>query len=240
MHRTEGQAQASQGAMTSLTVLELFTGIGGSAWGYHLAGFNVIGSDWADFSAKYPRPMKWGGTMPWQEALDRYAGVVDLLHASPPCQFASGMCDSRPGLAETYPNLIPAVREAFEDTGLPYVIENVEKARPWLKDPVMTCGWTMGRDLYQHHLWESNLPLRQEPHRRHVTRASKAGHFEPGTFISVAGHCAPIAEARRVMEITWGNREELAEAVPPYMAQFIGEWAASCLSLRRFAEVILK
>ena len=210
----------AQGRFTSL---ELFCGIGGTAWGLHLAGFNVIGSDIVDFSKVFPAPMTWGGAMDWEEALDKFAGQADLLTAGPPCQFASGMCDSRPGLAETYPNLIGPVREAFQATGKPYVIENVHKAGPWLQDPIMTCGWTMGRDIYQHHLWEANFPLKEEPHRKHVTRASKAGHWEPGTFVSVAGHCAPMAECRRVMEIGWGNRDGLAEAVPPYM---VSEWIA--------------
>ena len=69
----------------------------------------------------------------------------DVIWASPPCQHYSGLSSSRPGLAESYPDLIGATRELLIETGLPYVIENVEKARPWLKDPVMLCGFMHGR-----------------------------------------------------------------------------------------------
>lgn len=203
-----------------MKVLDLFCGQGGAAAGYAAAGLHPVGIDSDPEMLKhYPYEHY---LMDWRAGVEKFGGEVDLIHASPPCQFASGMCDSRPGLSGTYPNLIGPVRAVFEATGKPWVIENVARAWPWMKDPIITCGWTMGRDLYQHHLWEASFPLVEQPHRKHVTRASRAGHWEPGTFISVAGNCAPIAEIRRVMEIDWGNRHGLAEAVPPYMSEYIG------------------
>lgn len=49
-----------------------------------------------------------------------------------------------------------------------------------------------------------------------------AGHWKPGTAISVAGHVGSVALARQVMEIAWTTRSELAEAVPPFYTEFIG------------------
>jgi DNA (cytosine-5)-methyltransferase 1 len=54
----------------------------------------------------------------------------------------------------------------------------------------------------------------------HPLPASRAGHWEPGTAISVAGHVGNVKLAREVMEIGWTTREELAEAVPPYFAEY--------------------
>ena len=216
---------------TKPTVLETFTCIGGSALGYAKAGFRVLGVDYEDYSIPFnkgalqapePADMVWAGVLQWDEALDKYIDQVDVLHASPPCQHYSRMSGSRPGLSETYPDMVAAVRTAFQATGKPWVIENVENSP--LDPHITTCGWTMGREVYQHHWWEvgGGLHLVEQPHRKHVTPASKAGHWVPGTFVSVAGHCSPIELCRRVMEIDWCNRDGLAEACPPYMAEFIG------------------
>jgi DNA (cytosine-5)-methyltransferase 1 len=79
-----------------------------------------------------------------------------------------------------------------------------------------------GLELYRHRLFESNIPLHAPDHPAHLTPASKAGHWTPGTVMSVAGHCAPIAKAREVMGIDWMNRAELGEAIPPAYSHFIG------------------
>jgi DNA (cytosine-5)-methyltransferase 1 len=71
-------------------------------------------------------------------------------------------------------------------------------------------------------LFESNFLLPQPPHPKHVIPASKAGHWKPGTVMSVSGHIAPIAKAREIMGIDWTNREELAEAIPPAYTKFVG------------------
>jgi DNA (cytosine-5)-methyltransferase 1 len=79
-----------------------------------------------------------------------------------------------------------------------------------------------GLELYRHRLFESNIHLNVPLHPEHVKPASKAGHWKPGTVMSISGHIAPIAKAREVMGIDWCNREELAEAIPPAYTEFIG------------------
>ncbi|MCT6971865.1 hypothetical protein, partial [Salmonella enterica] len=76
---------------------------------------------------------------------------------------------------------------------------------------------------YRHRVFESNVFLWQPDHPRHVVKASKAGHWEPGTYISVSGNCSPIALAREVMDIDWMNRNELGESIPPYFTEHIGQ-----------------
>jgi DNA (cytosine-5)-methyltransferase 1 len=207
-----------------MILLDLFSGAGGAAMGYNLAGFEVIGVDVT------PQPH-----FPFQfmkgDALDVLVRCdlrgIDVIHASPPCQHYSKMSNCRPGLSEDYPDLIGPVRELLQASGKPYIIENVEGSP--LRNPTMLCGWAFGRDIYRHRFFESNVPLQAPRHRRHDTRASRAGHWEPGTFISISGHCGPVALARKEMEMDWTTIDELVEAVPPYYTEYLGHQVMKAL-----------
>lgn len=213
-------------------LLDLYCGAGGAAVGYRRAGFKIVGID------IHPQPH-----YPFEfhqlDALEALSQIVinqrvnqmkpghtwprryDAIHASPPCQRHSRMSNCRPGLADDYPALIEPTRELLRETGLPYVIENVEGSP--LIDPVMLCAGMFGRDeLVRHRLFETNWPLTGPPHRPHTLPTSRAGHWEPGTAMSISGHIAPIAMARELMDIDWTTREELAEAIPPYYTEFVG------------------
>ncbi len=206
--------------MTAPRLLDLFCGAGGAAMGYAWAGFEVVGVDIA------PQP-RYPFTFIQADALEYFDGLgiwgltdFDAIHASPPCQRYSAMSTARPGLALEYPDLIEPVRERLVATGLPYVIENVPGA-PML-DPVVLCGQMFGLALYRHRLFESSTRLTAPVHPKHVTPASRAGHWEPGTIISVAGNFAPVAEGRRAMGIEWMNRSEMAESIPPAFTEHVG------------------
>lgn len=192
-------------------------GAGGSSFGYWLARFLPDGVDIVP-QPNYPFRFFQGDAV---EFLERHACEYDLIAASPPCQRYSRMSKCRPGLAETYPDLIGPWREAIQATGLPYVIENVYGAP--LNNPVMLCTASFdGRETYRHRFFESNILLTVPPHPEHTVRASRAGHWEPGTYISIAGHCSPMWKAREAMGIDWCTREELKEAVPPCFTEYIG------------------
>lgn len=208
-------------------LLDLYCGAGGAAVGYHRAGFDIVGVD-IEPQPHYPYEFH---QMDAFEALEQLlSGKVngwrggprgfDAIHASPPCQRHSRMSTCRPGLAESYENLIGPTRELLDEVALPYVIENVEGAP--LKNPIMLCGFMFGRELYRHRLFEANWDITQPDHVKHTMPTSKAGHWVPGTVMSIAGHIAPIKHAREVMEIDWTNREELAEAIPPYYTEYVG------------------
>ena len=112
--------------------------------------------------------------------------------------------------------------------GGPWVIENVAGSGLPIQDDllgangVLLCGTMFGRELYRHRLFESSIPLPPPHHPRHDKPASKAGHWRPGTVISVAGHCSPIDLAQDVMGIDWMTRDELGESIPPYYTEYIG------------------
>lgn len=196
-------------------LLDLCCGAGLISKGYHEAGFDVFGVDIAP-QKHYPYEFRQDDAIEflrWQWTSGRVY-QYDAIHASPPCQRHSRMSNCRPGLSSMYDDLIDDLRVMLAGIGLPYVIENVEGSP--LRDPVMLCGFMFGRELYRHRLFETNWPLSQPDHPEHTIPASKAGHWVPGTVMSVAGHVAPMWKAREVMECDWTTRDELVEGVPPY------------------------
>lgn len=199
-----------------MRLLDLFCGAGGAAMGYHRAGWDVVGVDIAP-QPRYPFEFHQADALHW--ALEHW-GEFDAIHASPPCQRFSAMSNCRPGLSDEYPDFIAATRALCELTGLGYVIENVPGSP--LRADVELCGHMFGRELYRHRIFEANMPLTQPVHSKHTLPASKAGHWKPGTVMSISGHVSPIAKAREVMGISWMTRDELAESIPPVYTHYIG------------------
>lgn len=218
-------------------LLDLCSGAGGAAVGYDAIGFDVVGVDIAP-QPRYPFEFRQADALEFLEWIhvacsSTCSDGYHAIHASPPCQPDSAMSSCRPGLAETYERLIEPLRERLQATGLPYVIENVVGAA--LIEPTMLCGRMFGRDLYRHRLFETNFDLPQPPHPEHLIPASKAGHWTPGTVMSVAGHVAPIAHARLIMDMDWSTREELVEAIPPYFTEYVGRHLLTAVEQRKAA-----
>lgn len=188
--------------------------------GYHRAGFEVVGVD------IHPMP-RYPFEFHRADALEFPLDGFDAIHASPPCQRYSAMSTCRPGLVDGYPDYIGMVRARLRASGVPWVIENVPGAP--LRNPAVLCGQMFGLRLYRHRLFETSFLLFELPHPRHVVPASRAGHWQPGTIMSVAGHIAPIAEARAAMGIGWMNRAELGEAIPPAYTEYIGAQLAAAV-----------
>ncbi len=201
--------------------LDLFCGAGGATKGLQRAGFHVTGID----IKRQPRYC--GDAFIQGDATNKPVDLkaFDFIWASPPCQRHSRMSGCRAGLSDSYPDLIGHIREILQASGAPFVIENVPGAP--LRNPITLCGAMFYRDTYRHRIFEwSGFDLWWPPHVQHTVPASKAGHWKPGTFVSVAGHCSPIDKCREVMGIDWMNREELAEAIPPDYSEFIAEQLA--------------
>jgi DNA (cytosine-5)-methyltransferase 1 len=222
--------------MSRPLLLDLFCGGGGAGMGYHRAGFDVIGADLAP-QPNYPFEFLQADALAL--LADReFMAQFSAVHASPPCQRKSRMTNCRPGLAAEYPNLVEPVRGLLTAWGGPWVIENVEGAGLPGQDDlfgahgVMLCGTMFGRALYRHRWFRASFPLRAPGHPRHLLPASKAGHWRPGTVISVEGHCSPIELAREVMGIDWMSRDELAESIPPAFTEYLGGFLIDALAER--------
>jgi DNA (cytosine-5)-methyltransferase 1 len=203
-------------------LLDLFCGAGGAAMGYHRAGFDVVGVD-IDPQPRYPFEFHQADAMTWP--LDGFAAIG----ASPPCQRYSDLA-RRNGNGHEWPDYIPAVREALERSGLPWVIENVEGAP--LRDPVVLCGTMFpGLRVIRHRLFESNMPLVAPPHPPHplvFTHDKRKAHYgrldQSTSFVQVTGGGnATVANKAAAMGIDWMTGAELNEAIPPAYTELIGQ-----------------
>lgn len=225
-------------------ILDLFCGAGGAAKGYTDAGFEVVGVDisrqphypyefiqrdaltfvellFDPFSAD--RPPEWDLKAPY------LLQDFDAIHASPPCQAYSDTAVLH--RERDYPKLIEPTRKLLRETGLPYVIENVESAP--LIDPVTLCATNFDGtlvevfgQLYQlqrHRGFETNWPLLGHGACVHLFKTFPVyGHGTPGNMPWFTG--APMARlARQVMKTPWMTRDEFTEAIPPYYTKFVGK-----------------
>lgn len=229
-------------------------GAGGAARGYARAGFEVHG---VDNNLRLKNDYLQSGAVSFRcaDILDvladlDYVRQFDVISVSPPCQGYSTMVNCRPGLAQRYPRLIAPVRELLRAAHVPYIIENVSGARCWLRNPVVLCGTMFSRRVYRHRLFESGggvwlaapppdpapvvVGKQLQPNRDcgwvHPVPAARAGHWEPGRYVSVSGHerRGPVNEA---MDIHWmRNRDDVAEAIPPYFTEFLARQVLEQLS----------
>lgn len=137
--------------MSKPILLDTFCKAGGAGMGYHLAGFEVVGVD-IEPQKHYPFEFHKADAL---EFIAQHGHEFDVIHASPPCQFGS---EATPMAARAnHENLIPATREALKHAGRPYVIENVENVRVWLKNPVMLCGSMFNLPVWRHRYFELSL-----------------------------------------------------------------------------------
>lgn len=200
-------------------LLDLFCCQGGASAGYAAAGFDVFGVDLVPQS-RYPYLFTQDDAVRYlKRRVDRLGRWFAAVHASPPCQ-AHTKAQRLQG--QNHPELIEPIRNLLEQTGLPYVIENVEGAP--LEDPVMLCGTMFGLRLYRHRLFETNWPLTAPLHGQHYLRQVKMGR-SPGAqdILQPVGNFAGVAEAREAMGMPWASRDGLREAIPPAYTEFVGQ-----------------
>lgn len=220
-------------------LLDLYCCAGGASWGYHMAGFEVVGVDIAK-QPRYPLPFIRADVLDMDP---RFLATFDLIHASPPCQFAT-LLKHAPGGKE-HPNLIPPTRALLKASGRPYIIENVEPARPHLIHPITLCGSMFGLgtddcELRRHRLFEAtfHIPSTELFLCNHSplpvigvygghARKRSAKHGGRGTKdVWKCGHKAAASEA---MGIDWATLNELSEAIPPAYTNYLGAWARALI-----------
>jgi DNA (cytosine-5)-methyltransferase 1 len=224
-------------------LLDLMCGAGGATRGYQRAGFHVTGVDIA------PQPNYCGDEFVQADVLDflhpdQRRLDFDAVHASPPCQFATDYI--RTGRVRPSPNLIPPTRQLLEGTGLPYVIENVERALAELVDPVMMCGSGFGLDVQRHRLFETTFPFmapgcshgRWESDRfpggRSRERTGTSRGLVRGT-VEVGSWDIPLEVQQEAMGIDWMTVSELSQAIPPAYTTQIGEYLLAELDAKAAA-----
>jgi DNA (cytosine-5)-methyltransferase 1 len=220
----QGEAGRTWDAAVKPRLLDLFCGAGGAAMGYHRAGFEVVGIDIRN-QPHYPFAFHLGDALEWLS--EGYGTGFDAIHASPPCQAFTAY--RRTCNVGEYPDLVAQTRELLQETGLPYVIENVEGAP--LIGPVLICGsmFDPAMDIRRHRLFEANWPL--EPPMwpcRHKLQAparfksSSTRRPNSRKTIEIGSWDEPLARQQAAMGIDWSTLEELSEAIPPAYTEFIG------------------
>lgn len=214
-------------------LLDLFSGSGGCAKGYHDVGFEVVGVDIVN-RPNYPYEFIKADALEILKDVE-FISQFDAIHASPPCQnysklkYLSGNVEK---WEEEHVDLIAPTRELLIKTGKPYVIENVENSP--LINPIKLCG-SQFENMYTQRprLFESNIPLRKPdaPVVRHKTLKLGQGIAEDG-YITVAGTRPPKGMNEVQMKlyygfalggIDWMSLEELTQAIPPCYTEFVGK-----------------
>lgn len=214
-------------------VLDLFCGAGGAAMGYSRAGFEVVGMDIVP-QPNYPFEFHQGDALDVLESFGSEVAVCDAIHASPPCQFATDY-KRRPGYVKPSSNLIPATRELLQESGLPYVIENVLRAHSHLRQPVAICGVSLSLDVRRHRLFETNFPLLVPPcscgnwkEKRFPGATNRAENSR--RTVEVGVWRIPLEDQLAAMGVDWMTREELSQAIPPSYTELIGHQLMQHLS----------
>lgn len=214
-------------------LLDLFCGGGGgSAMGYHRAGFEVVGVD----SSPQPHyPFEFvqidalqvlrGHWHPLEMLTD--LDLFDAIHASPPCQTFTAYRRRGGGVGDAYLDLIAPVRALLQETELPWVLENVAGAP--LETPVKLCGsmFAPALDVQRHRYFESNIPLTAPGpcrHDRWAPRFPAATNRRPMSrrTVEVGVWRIPLDVQQRAMGIDWLDLEELSEAIPPAYTEHLG------------------
>jgi DNA (cytosine-5)-methyltransferase 1 len=225
--------------MSELIALDLFCGAGGATRGLQHAGFRVVGVDIR------PQPRYCGDVFIQADAMTFDVEGFDFVWASPPCQKYTAL-KTVWNYKDIHPDLIEPVREKLTQSGIPFVIENVEGAP--LLHPIRLCGtgFNLGvtvydgwRQLRRHRLFESNLPLDgigcahsgatigiYGDHAR--DRRRKPGLRDRGTDFADSDK---LNLGMAAMRMDWvGRWKELCEAIPPAYSEFIGRQIVGMIS----------
>lgn len=226
----------------ALIVLDAFCGEGGAGYGYSLAGDGtlVIGVDNdAARLARYPFPAVLGDAI---ESILILGPLVDLQHGSPTCTGYSRGTAAIPDRLDRYDRLIGVTRAAMQETGTPYVIENVADARPEMVGPVMLC-WSMFHDpgsvidtdgtpltMRRHRLFETSFPIEAPRPCRHPRGVQVAGayggarrdawearHVRRGGYVP-----ASLDVLRALTGLPWATERGTFLSIPPAYTEHIG------------------
>lgn len=222
-------------------LLDLFCGAGGAGHGYVQSGWEVVG---VDISPQPHYPYKFVqadalDVLKWPHHYHADWQHFDAIHAAPPCQHFTAYGRSVKDIKDRYEDLLAPTRELIQQTGLPYVIENVVGAP--LQDPLLLCGSMFDLEIQRHRLFETNWlvdppmwPCRhgiwgpnRYPGGRWKTRAEKNPSVTPSTPVrnsmEIGRWNIKLSQQKQAMGIDWKvDVRELSEAIPPAYTEFIG------------------
>lgn len=225
------------GKECAMKLLDLFCGGGGTAMGFHRAGFDeIVGIDIKP-QKRYPFEFVQGDAL---EYLAKYGYLFDLIVAGPPCQAYSV---TRAIHKNKHPELIDETRRLLIASGKPYVIENVPGAP--LINPLMLCGTMFGLGVIRHRLFECSPVIWFPPMQcNHNGKAQALNQIHEGRraykwikdtykFISISGHSFSPQDGAEAIDIDWMTRDELSQAIPPAYTEFVGNEMIKMLKVQQ-------
>ena len=192
-----------------MRLLDLYCGVGGAAVGYHRAGFDeVVGVDIVP-QPDYPFELHVGSAL---DFLVEHGAEFDAIHASPPCQAASGPTrgtnrQRNVTASRKHPQHIPAVRALLALAGQPSVIENVQGAL--LRRDLTLCGEMFGLPVLRHRYFELGgwkMAGQAHPAHRGRVRGWRHGEYFDGPYLAAYGEGggkASVEECRAGLGIDW-------------------------------------
>jgi DNA (cytosine-5)-methyltransferase 1 len=202
-------------------LLDLFSGAGGAAMGYHRAGFEVVGVD-INPQPRYPFDFVQADAMTYP--LDGF----DAIHASPPCQDHSSLASLHAKHGTEW--MLDGTRQRLVASGKHYVIENVAGAE--MPGALVLCGTEFGlgatckggvwRQLWRHRQLESNVFLWGAGGCAHSSTQPVGVYGNGGGGAMTRGYKGTKTERFEAMGIGWMSHAEVAQAIPPAFTEFVG------------------
>jgi DNA (cytosine-5)-methyltransferase 1 len=220
-----------------MRLLDLFSGAGGAAMGYHRAGFEIVGVD-IEPQKHYPFEFHQADAFDY---LRDHGKEFDVIHASPPCQ---AFCDLRHQWnAKKHADLLTPMRNYLKIFAPNmWVIENVVGAP--IFDALTLCGTmfnlgTADAELWRHRIFECSVMVPRPGVCNHRSKPACIGVYgghgrDRRRVITVTGHSGgtrrrdgaqqfTVEQRKEAMGIDWMTGAELSQAIPPAYTEWIGK-----------------
>ena len=141
--------------------------------------------------------------------------------------------------------MLAATLDLFPRYSFPWVVENVVGSPLPHQDDLFgsngltLCGCMFSELrglLYEDRLFQASFGIPQPRHVLHQWPQTKMGRAPvPGECMQITGHFTDADEGRRRMHAPWMTRDELAQAIPPAYAAYIGAALLEHLAAERAA-----
>lgn len=235
-----------------MRLLDLYCGGFGAGRGYQQAGWEVTGVDFVK-----RRDVPEGVHFVKADVRDilqdiAFLRTFDGIHASPPCKVHTrlGHLVASQGKKPIHGDLVDVTRQALDQAGVPYILENVEGAP--LRPDVVLCGSMFGlsttddqgavRWLRRHRLFELGgwgmfgWGIQPEPCCTCQSGCSEpmCGHrlagARPWGLYGSLGDDIPdggqtprtLAQARDLIGMPWASWASITQAIPPAYTRYLG------------------
>jgi len=230
--------------MAAPKLLDLFCCEGGAGTGYARAGFEVVGVDLnPKFAKRYPYEFHAADAIQY---VRDHGHKFDVIHASPPCQLYSITNASR---GHNYPDLIGPTREVLQESGKPWVIENVKGAP--LHNPLVL-RWPMFFEpgsvfdddgtpltMLRERWFESNVILTAPPELAVPDGAQIAGSYGgarrdkwEAKHIRKGGYVPSKEAQQRLLGVDWMTIHGMYQSIPPVYSEWVGKQLLVALNVK--------